>query len=271
MEKANLSSSHFYGMSDPSFTQLIKAWEENANTRIRKEFSYKVELIQTILNLDYAIACYYMPIVLNPAIEGLRHRSPVLFSAYHRNWYAFFASYDLTCNGLFGPARSILRHAFESMIIAKFCSLSKSDALYEKWIGGDAIYFTNNILKRISKPDPKIFSELWSTLSEFTHATIYAQQMSLDWDHINNNVQFNLDLILILLEWHYHILTSHVVTSSTRYYTTYISELSGSDGVDNLRQLKQQLRLSFKNAKQDMPRLTKQVVRDFKQTWVLCE
>jgi len=270
MKQTSSSPEFMYGINDPPFTGLIKDRKEITSAKIREVYSHKTELIQTILNLDYAIASPYIGVALVPNLGKLPQRSEILVSAYHRNWFAFFASYELTSNGLFGPARSILRHAFESMIIAKFCSLSKDDLVYERWRKGEAVYFTNSILKKISKPNPRGFSELWSTLSDFVHATIYAQQFGFDWEHVDKQVHFNLDLILVLLEWHYHLLTSHLVTPTTNSQTIYVLRLRGEDKLRDWRQSKKELRLAFKNAKKDMPDFMRKAVRDFKQTWVLC-
>jgi hypothetical protein len=250
---------------------LMEEWEEIANSKIKSELSTKSMLIEKILNLDYAIASPYMAIALNPNLGKLPKHSEIFISAYHRNWFALSASYKLTEKGLFGPARSILRHAFESMLIAKFCSISQNEHVYEKWRKGDVIYFTNSVLKKISIPDPETFIEFWSTLSDFVHATIYAQQFSLDWEHISDDVRFNQDMILVLLEWHYHILSSHIVTSTTNSKTVYNIGLLGKDQLRNWRQSKKDLRVVFKNAKQGMPKFMKKVVRDFKQKWVLNE
>jgi hypothetical protein len=262
---------NMYRINDPPFVNLIKEWTETANSKIKSEYSSKAKLIETILNLDYKIASPYMSVTLSPNMGKPPRRSEILISAYHRNWFAFSASYELTINGLFGPARSILRHAFESMIIAKFCSLSKDDKVYERWRNGDTVYFTNSVLKKISTPDTKTFSEFWGALSNYVHATIYAQQFSLEWEHVDNQARFNLDLILVLLEWHYHILTSHIVTPATSSQTIYNVGLFGNDKLADWRQSKKELRVAFKNAKKDMPDFMKKAVRDFKQTWVLYE
>ena len=271
MEKTPFSPMSMYGINDPPFTHLLKEWKEVTYSKVKHEYSSKTELIEMILNLDYAIASPYMVVTLNPNMGKLPRRSEILISAYHRNWFALSASYELTSSGLFGPARSILRHAFESMIIAKFCSLSKDDKVYERWQNGETVYFTNSVLKKISTPDTKTFSEFWGVLSNYVHATIYAQQFSLDWEHVDKEAHFNLDLILVLLEWHYHILASHIITPTTNSQTTYNVGLFENDKLANWRQAKKDLRVAFKNAKKDMPDFMKKAVRDFKQAWVLNE
>lgn len=260
-----------YKFDDQPFINLITELKAISRENIETELSNKTSIIENIFNLDYAIASPYILTFLNPNIGTPPPRNEILLSAYHRNWFALYASFELTCNGLFGPARSILRHAFESMIIAKFSSLSNNDAIYRKWKDGDTIYFSNNILKKIKKPDSNIFFEFWQTLSSFVHATIHSQQMSFDGDHLSGNIQFNFDLILVLLEWHYHLLTSHIITPSIRWATDYTLTQLGEARIKNLRQLKRDIRSAFKNGRSDMPDFMKRAIRDYKLMWEISE
>lgn len=265
----DLDPAHLYSRDHPLFIELVKVWEQTTQTEINGIFKHKIELIEEILNADYAIASYYIPIMLNPNIAESHPRRDILFSAYHRNLFALYTSMQLTNTGFFGPARSILRHVFESLVIAKFCSLSKSNDVYSRWQKGQAVYFTNSILNKIKKPTPTILKEYWGILSDFVHASIYAQQVSLGWDHLYPNIQFNWDLILALAECRYHLLVSHLVTPSVRYYSDYASSYSRRDDKAALSDRKKLIRSLFSRAKKSSTPPFRRLIKDFKQTWVL--
>ena len=238
-------------------------------TEIWGKFSDKIELIEEALNADYAIGSYYMPIILNLNIAERHPRTDIVFSAYHRNLFALYASVELTNKGLFGPSRSILRHVFESLVIGKFCSLTTNNDVYLRWQQGQTIYFTNNVLNKIKKPSSTVFKEYWGIMSEFVHASVYAQQMSFDWEHLHGNIQFNWDLTLALIECHYHLLISHLITPSISYYADYASFHSGQNERTKLSQRKKLIRSLFSDAKKSSIPPFRRLIRDFKRTWVL--
>ena len=259
-EKILPDSYPLYGRDHPPLFELFRSSEKATQTYILREFSHKTELIEAILNADYAIGSYYMGITLSPNVASRHPRTDIIFSAYHKNLFALYAGFELTSRGLYGPARSILRHTFESLIIAKFCSLASNSEVYTKWQQGETIYFTNSVLKKIKKPSPAVFQEYWKTMSEFVHATVYAQQISFAGENLCENIQFNLDLILALAECHYHILISYLVTPSVRYYSDYGANHLGQDEKAGLSRQKQAIRALFSDAKKrTIPSLRKLV------------
>ena len=271
MDDNNVNLSRVYHYKNPPFLDLISDWKEQSIQSISGEFSERVNLIATILNLDYKIAGFYMPMLLKPNMAYKNPRTAILISAYHRNLFAFLGSFEISKQGLFGPARSILRHIFESLVTAKFCSLSKDDKVYSQWKNGEAVYFGNGVLKMIVKPDTQSLNEYWKILSEFSHATIYAQQFSLSWEHVSPNTQFTWDIILALLECHYHLLISHLATPSVKYYTEYSFRLINQKLVDELKSSKSLIKDLFKKSKVEMHPSLKRLANDYKRTWQIKE
>ena len=90
--------------------------------------------------------------------------------------------------------------------------------MLNKWKDGDIIYLTNRVLKRIQSPDTKAFSEFWDLLSSYVHATIYAQQIHLNVMAAPDEVPLNLIYLRILVECQYHLVNSHLITPSMKYY-----------------------------------------------------
>jgi hypothetical protein len=109
-------------------------------------------------------------------------------------------------------------------MVAKFCSVSDSDRVYDKWKAGDQINFENDVLRKIIKPDPMHFRNLWKITSKYSHGTIYSQQISFDWDYLLPEIEINLSLLEIFLHFHCHLLVSHVMQPSLRYYLRYFDK-----------------------------------------------
>ena len=267
--QANPDPGLFYARGYPPFLQLFQGWEKATQAKVREEFGERIDLIEQTLNADYAIGAYYMPMVFHENLVGFHPQRDILTSAYHRNLFALYASFELTSRGLFGPARSVLRHVFESLIVAKFCALSSVPSVHTKWQQGQTIYFTNSVLNKIRNPSPTIFKEFWGIMSEFVHASVYAQQMSFDWQHLHDNVPFTLDLILALIECHYHILTSHIATPSVRYYTEYALRHTAHDNDFDIAQTRNAIRSLFSAAKKSTKPFFRRLIKDYKRTWIV--
>lgn len=142
-----------------------------------------------------------------------------IFSALLKNEFALYASLKLTNEGLFGSSRVLLRSVFEGLMIAKFASVSGSHSFIEKWKRGDTIYFSKAVLRKIEHPVFVELSTIWSMLCEFSHATVYSQQISIQYDDIEEELRSNYTLIMILASFSYHLLNRHFVTPSMCYYT----------------------------------------------------
>ena len=259
---------NLYKESDTPLTNLFNMWGDETEEKVSQKFVEKIQLAQQILNTSYSIATPYVSLALSQIMEKNSERGSMLFSAYHRNLFAFYGALDLTKRGLFGPARPILRHIFEALIIAKYLSLSEDPKIYKAWEKGGFIYLSKQVLKKIEAPDPSSFQEFWKTLSEVTHATRYSQQISFLPSHVLPHVHFNLDLILGFLECHYHLLSSHFLTSSIKYYGNYYSDQQSK--LNELHTSKRKIRELFKKARtlNKNPKL-KKCVRDYKSSWIL--
>lgn len=73
----------------------------------------------------------------------------LLFSSLYKSLLSLYVCHKLTTEGLFGLGRTHLRHVFESLMIAKFCSVDASTEVYDKWADGIDVYLTDAILKKL--------------------------------------------------------------------------------------------------------------------------
>lgn len=252
-----------YAKDEPPLLEFISNFAQKVEVVLREEAGKDLILIKDILNTIYDISKHYMWLIWNPHFASLNPRYPILFSTFHKNLFTFYSAYELTKKGLFGPARPLLRYSFESLMISKFCSLSKDENLFDRWEKGETIYFSNSILKKIVKPDVDVFKEFWKMMCQFSHATIYAQQVIMNWEENQGEILSNLVFLKILLECQYHLLTSHIVTSSMQYYAEVYSD------IDQLKKKKSEIRELFKESKKSMLPIPKKIISSYKNTWTI--
>jgi hypothetical protein len=143
----------------------------------------------------------------------------VLYSALHKNAFLFFSAIDLGRRGLYGPAATLLRPILEALTCAKYCAVAEDSSVFDTWRAGVHVSLRNHVLNRIDHPTTNEIGILWDGLNKMAHATIYAQQLTADFDHIEKEVHGVLAIIWILLAFNYHLLTRHFLTPTAIYYT----------------------------------------------------
>ena len=220
-------------------------------------------LIENLLNLQYDVAEIYLSVV--DFVRRDTDLLSVMLSAFIKNLFAFYAAIDLTQKGLYGPARPILRYIFESVMIAKFCSVSQNQNLVQKWHNEDHINLSNDVINKIKTPDNLVFKDFLRPLNSFVHPTRSAQQIRFNVDNNWNEIDLNIVLLKILLECNYHVLNSHIVNQSFIYLIKEYGDKEHENGVKLKRELRKKLSLS----KTSMPKEYKRVVHGFTQTWLI--
>lgn len=136
---------------------LAESIEQANSALVDAEHGQELELLRAGLNSLYLMAAQYAWLLDAPHIAIQNQATTILFSTLHKNLIALHTSLKLSRLGLYGPARSMLRHVFESLLIAKFCSINQNTSLYERWKEGDAVYLTNGVLKKSSTRTPPHF------------------------------------------------------------------------------------------------------------------
>jgi hypothetical protein len=187
----------------------------------------------------------------------------VLFACFHKTLLSLHTSHELTLDGLYGLARPHLRHAFESLMIAKYCSCDPDSDVFDRWIDGMDFYFTNGVLKKLSAPGIGQFDEVWSLLCKWSHATIFANQMSTDLESTGEQTGVNLAVIGALLECTHHLLNSHILTPTIKYH--------GERFDDDLMiaQARMRLNLNFTVLREIRGSVSRKLVKEYRSTWRL--
>ena len=102
-------------------------------------------------------------------------------------------------------------------------------------------------------------------MSSYSHATIYAQQVGLNTASAPNEVPLNFVYLKTLLDCQYHLITSHLVTPSMRYY----ERLHADEG--DVSRLKQKMKALLVESRQGLLKRPREVIRNYRATWELVE
>ncbi len=253
-----------YHKDDPPFVENFLAISKKNEKALSRVENLDCRLIKEILNTQHRFASYHLW-TINPSIGvGFNKAKSVLFSTYHKNLFSFFSAFDLTKKGFYDPARTLMRHTFESLMIAKFCAISKDDSLLQRWFAGEPVYFANGVLKKIIVPNGiDAFSEFWDLMCGYSHSTIYAQQVSLEWKNNKKEIIYNFTFLRVLLECNYHLLNVHLITPSVRYYAEIYT-----DKIE-IKKLKFSMRRLFSISKMYMLPTPKALIANYKRKWIL--
>ncbi|MDO8532350.1 MAG: hypothetical protein Q7T26_09360 [Dehalococcoidia bacterium] len=255
--------SKWYSKDDPLLLERFEREADECQKQVEANLATDLQFVRVSLSAEYRVACYYLGILSKPDIAQPSPQSKMLFSAFHKNLFVFYSSLLLTTRGFYGPARSLLRHVYESLIVAKFCALASDPSVYSHWEQGETVYFTNSVLKKIAAPDKTVFDEFWKLMCQFSHPTIYAQQISIGWETDKDDIRLNFVLLRALIECHYHLLNSYLITPSMRHVVERYSD------DEELRRLKALIRALFRESRASLLPQPRRLISSYKRTWKL--
>lgn len=182
-------------------------------------FRSSLEQLHKLLDTEFEIVDNTAWLLGQRHFNGRNAMEIAVFSAIHKNFFLFYSAINLTKSGLYGPAGTLLRPIFESLYIAKYCALAKSELLFEKWRDGEYIHITNEVFNRIKNTDFSETRALWKALNQLSHATVYAQQISATYEEIKVEIGICLSLVQVLIVLNHHLLTQHYLTPQVIRYT----------------------------------------------------
>jgi hypothetical protein len=253
----------FYGGSDRSLTEIYKHFSLLHKKEINEKCKEQISLIKRLLNIEYEIASPYMRVFkMGLPAKGVY---PLSFSCFHKNLFSIYAALDLTERGFHGPARPNMRHAYEALLITKYCSTAQNKSLFEKWMAGKPIHISREVFAEVVTPKTDTLREFWLLLCSYTHASKYAQQVHFAMydEKPFYDVLLNFVFIRMLLECNYHILVSHLATSRIKYYVNYYGDST------LVSSAKRDIKKLFSKSRKEMLPLPKRTIADFKKKWIL--
>lgn len=227
------------------------------------EFAGPSTAVRDCLDAMHRFAAEHAWTFSSGAFSDLNAAHDILFACFHKTLLSLHVAHELTLDGMYGLARPHMRQAFESMMIAKYCSCDPESDIYDRWIDGVELYFSNGILKKLVSPTPAQFQESWTLLCKWSHATIFANQLSLDLETTRDQTGVNLAFIGVLLDFVDHVLCAHLITPSVRYY-----EKRYGDGL-----IAEQARLRTREALHTLREIrgpaSRRLAKDFRARWRL--
>lgn len=250
-----------YAAHGPSFSETYESARKHNRNELTKLFQEESHAIVETINDIYTVASGYLWVIYRAPYAQVSPVQDVLFPCFHKSLLSLYTSHDLTMSGLWGAARPHLRHAFESLMIAKYCSTNPSADIFDRWIDGVEIYFGNAVLKKIVAPDPGEFKLLWSLLSDWSHSTVRAGQPNLELKGTDGEAGLNFGITEVLLQCIYHLLVSHMVTPSVRYYgNRYRND-------DSVELAKSRIQSNFKHQRSFLGPGSLRLIRDYRASW----
>lgn len=226
-------------------------------------FGNPLEMLSNLLDAEFEIVDNTAWLLGQRHLNGRSATEAAVFSAIHKNFFLFYSAINLAKSGLYGPAGTLLRPIFESLYIAKYCSLSKSELTFEKWRDGEYVHLTNEVFNRIKSSDLSETRILWKALNQLSHATVYAQQISASYGEIKVEIGICLSLVQVLAVLNQHLLTQHYLTPQVIRYTKIYGNPTAFEA-SRLRARKQTevIRSGFTAE-------AKRVVREYISAWVI--
>src|ERR1700733_14020734 len=207
-----------FDQKGPPYSQLMELGRANNRRQVNRYFADRSTALLRATDCLHYRATEHLPLMYSFGDVQVREVLDVLVPCFERSLMSLYLAQTLTTSGLYSGAYTHLRHAFEALIIAKFCSLNPSADIYDRWVDGVELYFSNSVLKKISNPPLPEIKNLWKLLCEKSHATIASGQADLRWETTRQAVALNFSLIGILVHWMTHLYAGHIVTPSAAYY-----------------------------------------------------
>lgn len=249
-----------YSLAGVPLSDVFRGAKVRNAALLGQRFAEDSELIVAALDDVYCVACIHLRVIWHEDHATVNPAQNVLFPCFHKSLLSLCTSHDLTMAGLWGPARPHLRHVFESLMIAKFSSTDPLSDVFDRWVDGVELYFANVVLKKIRHPALDETRTLWTVLSSWSHATVYAMQPTLELTEADLEVGENLAITGVFIQWAYHLLSTHIITRSVRYYA---ARYLGSQDSEASRRL----RSTFKRQNAGLSHSARRLIRDFRTTW----
>lgn len=260
--KAPIGTIQYHSSAPPLSEMLLQAKELN-RTELCRVYERESAAVTLSLNALHALASFHMWTIASWADARPHPANDVLFTCFHKTLLSLHAAHELTLDGLYGMGRPHLRQSFESLMIAKWCATSPESDVFDRWIDGVDLYFTNGVLKKLQHPDIAEFSATWRLMCQWSHATVFASQLSLDIETTRDEAGLNIAFIGVFLHFLQHLLSTHILTPTVKYYATrYGRSGRGTEA-------KAELKSSLAVLAQDFGPASRRLVRNFKAAWKL--
>ncbi len=228
---------------------------------VSEELSSNTLFTEELLNRQFRISTFMAWALFSSEFSGKGEELRAVFSSFHKNMFLFYSSLELTKQGLYGPARTLMRTIYEGLIIGKYCSIHHDDTVFRKWSDGEYINVNSLIFNKIGSPATTEMRHLWKMLNQFAHASVFAQQIYIEYGSIKGEIESNFVLLDMLLDMNYHLLNRHWLNQTLVYYIKrYQEDQTFGEAREGAKKLIKAARHSFSPA-------SKKLVIEYSRAW----
>jgi len=219
---------------------------------IEKGFKEKITILSKIADYQTRLLGIYFRQSQIKVFFGMKYdENMVLQNTLGNVPYQTFSILLLVRNTFFGSARVLMRQFFEALIYAKYSEYDSKLIKIWNLIKSEEdpkgrISLGNDVFNELKKKGKRItaLEKMWRELCRFSHPTAFSQQ-ELRVPHTNGkkpekevlkwnisaglfmNVEYTLDLLFVMLNMSFHLLTSHLGRKSSRFYFGYPEDPQG--------------------------------------------
>ena len=252
-----------YHPNGPQLSQIFSRARRYNRLLISKEYREHNKALLGALDNLYTRASEHLPLMYSFPDVQVNQALDVLVPCFHQSLMSLCVGHSLTSDGLYSAAHPHLRHAFEALLIAKYCSVMPTADVYDRWVDGVELYFTNSVLKRIDSPDLIETKVLWKLLCEKSHATMWSGQPDLRLDTRKPDIAFNYALIGVLIRWAAHLYSGHILTPTAIYYGRRYRRSART------KQAQDKLRRFFKWNGYYLGEPSKRLIQEYTRAWTV--
>jgi hypothetical protein len=220
-----------------------------------------VEFAEDLLNVQHTLVVHHNWMLMTFIKLNASHAVDLIAAIVHKNFFLLHVALDQSSQGMFGPARVLLRPAFEGLLLAKGCAVTGETSLLDQWTAGDQVNVSTSVLNRLTAPDNRAMKDFWRVLCQYAHATVYSMQGGEKFNH--DQVEETLGLVILLLTMNGHLIKQHLISRSMSYYATRYGE------PDLVQKEQRRLRLLIDKAAPIFSSEGRAVLKSYRAKWTM--
>lgn len=225
---------------------------------INDKFSREFKDIKRMLDIQYKV---YIIILNNAHFCGDEYFD-MTFSIVYKNILSIYTCLKLNMYGLYGEANIIYRNIFESLIIGKFVLLTNSKKLYRRWTNGNEIQISNDVFRKIRKPNLDNMKPFWEDLCQWSHATVLSGQILYKDDYKSKEFKTSIHILIILLIINYNYMVND---ADNKYY--YYMKRYGHVAWKKFKSLKIEFNSLKRKRVRNLSDFSRAIISDFSGEW----
>ena len=198
-----------------NYIERINQISREALLKSEEDYFNRNQKIEMIINLQNSMMHQCSLAMYMTGTELMDYRETAILTI-NKNIDYLYAAYSLTRRGIYGAARPLFRNVYESLIILKTISITKNQNLLNEWNEGKNLNLNRKIFKNVIYPISEEMSSFWNELCKYSHGSMYCSNQEIKYSKENIDIEYNYNMIGILLYLNYHVLNRYLYTNSMK-------------------------------------------------------